>query len=502
MNRADMIVKLIILLLLEKKHKDKIFSSELAQRFIKIEESRDDKHNNSYDITTKLLNVVKHLLLEDLEIKNVIRNLEIILVDRKNLFDIIIKQVESPSDEEHIVFKKKEVNDYILREELKKFINISKLKLHNPNISLKQVLNEIKDKIENTLSVEQIEVDDGSIDDDVVVDLDDDTSLDKASKQAVDLFKDNIILKTGWSCLNKMLQGGFRRSEFVSIAALPHNYKSSFVKSLFVQIARLNEPILPKGKENKKPLLVFVTFEEEINIVLMFIYSYLKYLKEGVIIDPETTTIDSDELKSYIIKNFREVTKFNIKIIRKDPTLTNYKNIVKLVDDFDKDGYDVQMLITDYLLQISTQYCVTGATGAEYRDLYKKTRNAMSKRNILFISPSQLSPAAKNLLRTGIKGPEFLNKLVNKGYFEFSTKLDQEVDISIFITKYFKNRKPYLSVKLDKHRIPTVAEEDYRQFDLEFPKGAPIPEDVIDIEGNIVKTKCQSINEINEEFDI
>lgn len=491
LKKAEAYIKTILLLLLEKKNLNAIESGDIANKLLALnDENRLTNHYKpSLDITYKLSHVIKSILEDnDLNVDHFISSLEITLAEHPNLFMIIRNQIMTKFDKRAQHYRREEIKSYIVKEELHNLLKNQLLKLKNPNIRIKDSFLEFKDRLE-----ELVTVGDSSVKDHEIIDINNENDIERSSHETADMFKNSTIFKTGFSCLNNMLQGGFRRGEFVCISALSHNYKSSFIKSLFLQIARLNTPVLKDPK--KKPLLIFLSLEEELRIVMMFFYVYLKYLIEGIALDPNKIDIDPKEMKAYIIKHFTKVTGFEIKIFRKDPSEIAYDWIVNLVDKFNNTGYDVQGIFIDYLAQISTKGLVHGTAGAEYRDLFKRVRNALSKRDVLCITPHQLSPAAKNLQRAGLTGQAFTQALINKGYFEFSSKLDQEMDVSIFVTKHYVNKKPYLGVQLDKHRIPTIAEDQYRYFDLEFPKGAPIPED------RDGKTACQIASVGNEDFD-
>jgi len=474
MKKVEVIINFMILLIIEKTKYDSIKSGDMALTFVKSELTKRKDNNLAVDLSLKLLYHLRELVEHEdtINTAHFLDRLQILLADHKNLFDIIVVQTSKTYSEESINYKKFELNNFIKLDKIIGLFKIESLRARNPTINFKEFVINFKNKFEEIIDIE--------IDSDIAngkeeIDLDNDAHIDKVSKAASSMFSEGLVLKTGWGCLNKMLQSGLRRGETVLISALAHSYKSSMVKSLFLQIARLNKPT--DVKEGKKPLLIFLSLEEDVRIILIFWYAYLKKLKEDIIVDPEQTTVEADEMRAYIKEHFTDVTNFNIKILRWDPSVTTYKDIISLADKYNKTGYDVYGLFTDYLAQVSTAGCTHGTMGAEYRDLFKRVRNAMTMRNILFVTPHQLSPAAKALKRSGLEGEEFTRALLNKGYFEYTSKLDQEVDVSIFLNKYKHKREYYLGVHLDKHRIPTIVEDKYRYFDLKFPLKSPIIED-------------------------
>lgn len=184
----------------------------------------------------------------------------------------------------------------------------------------------------------------------------------------------NKIYKTGWVGLNQMLQGGFRQGETVVIGALQHKYKTGFTLSLFKQLALYNKPFTEDP--NKKPLLLRISCEDDLELNLQFLYQSLKYdeTREPVDIDNVTVT----EMSQYV-KNRLQVNGFNIKLIRIDPTQWTYKSICNKIIELEAQGYNIEALCMDYLAMIPTIGCInTGPMGTDIRDLFRRIRNFCS----------------------------------------------------------------------------------------------------------------------------
>lgn len=285
------------------------------------------------------------------------------------------------------------------------------------------------------------------------------------------------VYKSGWNGLNEMLQGGFRPASIGSINALQHNYKTGFSLSVFRHIGSYNVPFYLKTE--KKPLLLRISFEDEVEQNIQFMYQEIKYTETREFVDIKD--IDRHEMAKYI-KSTMQATGFEVRMVRVDPTQWSYRNLVDYVLKVEAQGYKVEVLMIDYLGMLPTVGCNTaGPMGTDMRDLFRRIRNFCAARDICCLTPHQLSTEAKGLLRTGVV-PEhqFVKELEGKGYTAGSKQLDQELDLEIFIHKVKHNGKWYLTVQRGKHRIPTIVDDDYKYFILPFPYKMPIPADVLD----------------------
>jgi len=84
----------------------------------------------------------------------------------------------------------------------------------------------------------------------------------------------DAMLKFGWKSFNKMVGGGIKTGEYMSLIAPKHSYKTSLVSTLFAQLALCNEP--KTRKDGKKPALVYYVMEDDLREIIKFLYLYLK----------------------------------------------------------------------------------------------------------------------------------------------------------------------------------------------------------------------------------
>ena len=254
------------------------------------------------------------------------------------------------------------------------------------------------------------------------------------------------ILKTGWQSINRMLQGGFRRGEEVVIGALQHKYKTGFSLTIFKQIALYNIPQMID--KTKKPLLIRISFEDNLTLNFQFLYQSLKENETGLKAD--LAGITDEEMAAYVQEKL-SVSGYHTKFLFVNPSLWTYRDLINKIIEYESDGYEIHMLMVDYLVKLPTTGCDQGPMGTDIRNMYERLRNFCSTRGIIFITPHQLSTDAKMMIREG-RG-DFVKELPGKGLYAGTKQLDQVVDLEIFIHIEILNGVSYLTVQRGKHRI-------------------------------------------------
>lgn len=259
----------------------------------------------------------------------------------------------------------------------------------------------------------------------------------------------NSILRTGWQGINRMLRGGFRRGEQVVIGALQHKYKTGFTLSLFKHFALYNVPEMIDPA--KKPLLLRISFEDDINNNMRFLYTSLKENETGKLVtDKDLEDMAPEDIARYVQEKMG-VNGYHIDMLRVDPTKWSYMDICNKIIEYEADGYEIHALIVDYLYMVPTTGCTQGPTGHDVRDMFRRMRNFTNPRKILFITPHQLSTQAKQMVREG--KADFVKEVANKGYYAGSGQIDQEVDVELTIHIEIVNGESWLTTQRGKHRI-------------------------------------------------
>ena len=281
--------------------------------------------------------------------------------------------------------------------------------------------------------------------------------------------------KLGLRALNKITNNGYKDSEFVIWNALQHNYKSGMLASSLIGIARYNKPIMTDP--SKIPLLLYVSLEDDLDILFEFLYRQMYYTDNKVKADMTNTS--KEEMSKYVKDKLQE-TGFKVKFIRVDPSDWSYSSFFSLIEKYEKDGFELKTVILDYLSLIPTVGCIaTGAVGSDLRDLYRRVRNFFAKRKCLFISAHQLSPDAQMINRENLTGEVFLNRIIGKGFFDGSKKLSQEMDLELYAYKFTQNNKDYLAIGKGKHKGSKVMKSTDKLAIIPFPENLePIPDDI------------------------
>lgn len=310
------------------------------------------------------------------------------------------------------------------------------------------------------------------------IDFENPDSLNTVFEEVKNLNNNKSIYKLGWQAVNKMLQGGVRRGEFITIGALQHKYKTGLSLSMFMQIALHNSPIITASEKTKKPLLLRISFEDSLTNNLQFMYQYLKATDRQHIAAKDFEKISTDEMSKYILGKLT-ATGFHIKMMRVDPSQWTYSSIFNKVLELEAQGYAVHLLMLDYLTLVPTVGCIQGAMGTDRKDLIRRTRNFCSARNITCITPLQLSSEAKMLIRNGVPEHHFVNEIAERGFYDGCKSLDADIDCELFLHCFNHKKKKYIALRRGKHRIPTVIAEEDKFCMFKFPSlNIPILEDL------------------------
>jgi hypothetical protein len=313
------------------------------------------------------------------------------------------------------------------------------------------------------------------------VDIGDLNSTQEVFKVVNENSSGKSVIRSGIQGINKMTQGGFRRGESWVVGALQHNFKTGFTLGLFKQFAMYNKPIMIDPK--KKPLLVRISFEDEIDKNLQWLYQSIQENETGEKCIAGQASIE--EMARYI-KERLEINGYHIKIRRVDPTQWTYMHLCNYITELESEGYEIHVLMVDYLAMLPTTGCTIGPMGSDVRDMFRRVRNFCSVRKITFITPHQLSTEAKQLIRE--QRSDFVKEIANKGYYDKCKTIDQEVDGELYIHIEKKNGKSYLTVQRGKHRIPTLIEDEDKYIVLPFHDVGAIRDDI-----NGPPTHCKKV---------
>jgi hypothetical protein len=506
MNDKLLLAKSITLLFRESQLKQKTEnSSDLIRTVLESIKIVDDSSTLNINSDKEIIIRLKSTVLEmcgyppdhEYDKSDLIQTIKNNCMYDTNLFEVIqsgvLDEIADSQLKRSIVNYRKTINNYFRERKISEVLSKYSMDFKYKRDSIKDINGYIAELIGQ---LEPLQLNTNSKDPAVIgeVDLGSDESLREIFTAIKQNNEGTRVYKTGWQDLNDMLQGGIRPSEFIITPALQHKYKTGFNLSLFAQIARLN---LPHNQDpNRKPLLLRISFEDELVNNLQFLYQYLKYNETREYVSMKSLGVN--EMSAYVKQELQK-TGFHVKMMRVDPTQWTYRHICNKIIEFEAQGYVTEGLFLDYLAMVPTVGCITtGAMGTDMRDLIRRMRNFCSTKGIFLVTPHQLSPDAKNLIRGGVPEDQFVKEIAEKGYTAGSKQLDQEVDLEIYIHLVKHNRETYLTVQRGKHRLPTVINDDLKYFILKFPKGMPIPEDINELE-HISIRKIKSVNSNTDE---
>jgi len=444
------------------------------------------------DVVSDLIDFGLELIdMKTINIESILLSLSIILEDKNKVFFFVEKMLNSTIELEQMKIKlstlQGELNKFKIDTELIKYIKTLSFNLATGKV---EIDGDLKDEIINKMTSLKVK-DKSKKRTGNILDF---NSVDDALEIVNNAKKNNspfTRLRTGWWGLNKMLGGGFLPGETVLTSALPHRNKSGFARSLFAQLATFNKASDFQRDSDKTPTLVFISLEDNISIVVLYIYNYLYHAEFGHM--PDLNTKSSNEIVSYL-KNKLTFNGFAIKIMYLSPSENDYQSITNILTGFEDENLELTGVFIDYLYKLPpTGIANDGVIGTVTMNLFSKFRDFFSVRETFFLSPHQLSGDAKALLRNGVSDVELVKLVKDRGYYENSKRLDQVVDVEIHHHIAYIDGKPFFTVQRGKRRYNEIIDEEDKFFMMKFPYKAPIPPD-IDFEGNRLVVEEDSSN--------
>lgn len=403
-----------------------------------------------------------------------LQTLKINCIDDTVLYESFCQGIEKDMDDgslkRTVLSIKKNINDLFRQTEIVQLISKAHYKITFERDKIKNMRDFIKD-LSTQLEPYQIEAnrrDPGIVDS---VDVGDDKSLSDLFNEVQEAANTTSLLVTGWIDINKMLQGGFRRGESWVIGALQHKYKTGFSLTLFKQIAIYNKPSMVIAV--KKPLLLRISFEDSLINNLQFLYQNLYENEHGII--PNLDSVSAKEMASYV-KEKLQINGYHVKMMRVNPSEWTYKDIQNTILELEANGYEVHLLMLDYLNMIPTTGCTMTTGGSDIVDMFLRIRNFCAPRKITMITPHQLSTEAKQLVRDGHS--DFVKKVAENGYFAGTKQLDQGLDGELYIHIEKLNGQSFLTVQRGKHRVANIIPDSDKYTVYPFPKKGSIQDDL------------------------
>ena len=412
-----------------------------------------------------------------------------------NLYDVFVDALRELSSQEEI---KKHVLRY--RDDLRSFLRSlhikevvkkyhTKISFGQQEVDWSRVVDELIEEIEPLRNGSLGVAPEWLVDD---IDLSDLAALEDAIERSLDENNADGMMSCGWQGVNRMLgeETYYRRGDFVVVGALQHNFKTGWMTNHIKHFALYNTPYM--RDPSKKPLLVYLSTENSVKDNLISLYISLK---ENETNEPcDVRNVSPKEVARYVMEKL-SVNGYHIKFQRVNPTEFTFRDLFDMVLKWESEGYEIHALLFDYLNMISKKGCAQGPMGSDIRDLFRRVRNFMNPRGILFMTPHQLASDAKQLLRAGVTPENFVKEIANKGYWDSCRVIDQEVDLEIYIHIVKTAKGSFLTIQRGKHRKPTITPEKYLFCVLPFSPVGGIRDDILGEDTTLKKVGGKPIAE-------
>ena len=280
-----------------------------------------------------------------------------------------------------------------------------------------------------------------------------DISSKESIQKSLNLYKEREVsckLRTGLQGLNQMLgkRGAFALGECAAFFALNHNYKSGMLMTIARGLVKYNTPQFIPGKG--KPLILFITLENEANRDLMWFYEYA--YKQTFRKNCDGLT--DEEIISFI-QDFYSEQGFEFIIERRDGGKYGYDEHVSLIESYESAGYNVVAVLVDYANKMKKGSSGNPSTSQKgnhnlIADLFSNLCTFHKTKGILFITAHQLNRDAQNLV-SNVKvnvvkhfGPQFAADSID---------VCRELDLEIYmLIERNLSGKKFLTMQRGKHR--------------------------------------------------
>ena len=255
-------------------------------------------------------------------------------------------------------------------------------------------------------------------------------------------------MPTGLKKLNKLFgrSGGPTRGESICINALMHNFKTGLLLHFARWLVKYNSP---STTSDKKPLILFISLENEANMNLMELYknAYEVLARESAIGKTD------EEICDYVYEYFND-RGFTLIVERKIPEAFGYDEFVRTIEDYERQGYEIYGVLVDYMnnmKKFNSKVNRGDRPDLLLRALYSLMCNYTKNKNITLITAHQLNRGAADIANSGVIYPV---KKFGANHLSDGMDPQREVDLVLFvhIEKNPLNGKTYLTVSWGKHR--------------------------------------------------
>ena len=304
------------------------------------------------------------------------------------------------------------------------------------------------------------------------IDFTDKNSIKNALEKGVERVLSEGKLNTGLVGLNDACGGdGIGRGECVNFGGLTHHYKTGILMDLALNIPRFNKPYM--FDESKKPMILFITFENTIEQNVIELYQKIDELENQRTLPVSKINLAEAE---HTIFEYYNSKGYNFQLLQIDPSNFSIYDMFHIMSDYISGGFELHACICDYLHLIAPQ-TFGERLDTKIQKSFELARNFCHPKGIAFITAHQLSTAADELAKTLKIG--FTRTVCSGGWYmdckSLYTKLDLE--IVMYIHKHLDGSK-YLMFSRGKHRGGKYTPESKLHFIYKFEEFGGIAPDV------------------------
>lgn len=265
-----------------------------------------------------------------------------------------------------------------------------------------------------------------------IIDLDDLTAAENCFKKGIELTSNAGIMRLGQQGLNAMLgeEDGLRRGNFYMIGAMSHNGKSLSLKTWPVQVAKFNKPYLLD--ETKKPLILYLSFEDNNQKTYQEMYKYLYENKYNKTVNAKLL-MESGELTveeaAKFIRDECQQNGFKFIIQKAVGAEFSYIDLINMIDYYEGMGYEICLLSIDYIDMMNRRHCAGDRDESKTTSLIRNIRQNCESKLITVLSAHQLSDAANALARDGEEN--LARSVAERGMWKGCRTLHTEIDVEV-----------------------------------------------------------------------
>ena len=271
----------------------------------------------------------------------------------------------------------------------------------------------------------------------------------KTMKKSKSLVSLDGALNTGFQGMNDACGGlGIPRGFLVNFGACSHHYKSGILVDLALNIPAYNTPWM--WDPNKKPMIMFITFENSAEQNIMIIYKKYYEIKYGKECNESEIDVEvaEQELGEYFEQNG-----YHFCIEHYSPADFSVYDLLAVMNRAITAGYELHAVICDYL------YLIAHNSGGDSLNIqvlktFEMVRTYCMPKGITFITAHQLSTEAQRLIKTDIVSTaNFTRKVNTGGWYQECQALHQKFDLEFVMHIHLHiDGYKYLTFSRGKHR--------------------------------------------------